>query len=118
MGGNDTASAEDVAVHSERAQVESQLEAARRQAARAHAHEEGIEVLLGRMAALGLRREMAVVDQLVHGAARYARGDPIVEVSRPGGRLARALPVPFELAQVVDDAAGSEDQRCLAAQSR
>src|SRR5882757_7852736 len=111
MGGNDTASTEDVAVHPERAEVEAELEAARRQAARAHAHEEGIEVLLGRMAALGLGREVAIIDELSHRATRDASGDPLVEVACPRGRLARAAHVPLEIAQVVDDAARGEDQR-------
>src|SRR5258706_16325035 len=87
--------AEHVAVHAERPQVEAELESARGRAAGTECHEEWIEMFFGGMAALGLRRQPPVIDELVDGAALNARGDPIVEGPRPIRGLARDAHVPL-----------------------
>src|SRR5258706_28653 len=103
---------------SQPSEVESQREAACRESSGAHRHEERVEVLFGRMAAARARRLPAVVDQLVEGATFDVRGDPLVEQVRPFAGHPRCAQVPFELAQVMDDAARSEDENAFVAKNR
>jgi hypothetical protein len=111
---------EHVGVHRDHVIVDAGVEALRlgHTGAGAKGDEQRQQVFLGRMRPRGGGRLAAVVEQRIDIAGRETVGDPVGELANIGGRAAALLPGELEIAQIVGDAAGTDDQKPAPGQRR